>query len=210
MFEFTVDGNTASAAANRFRIVFKRSSVLPVTIVDVNAILQNNQVTINWTVENEINIEKYEVERSADGINFSALAKKQATGSGAAQYHYSINDLQPLEGYNYYRIKYTDQNGSVHYSIIVKVNNTNNIRPVISVYPNPIENNVINVQFTNCETGRYRARLMNEGGQLVYETNVTNNNSKVIITPSVQLAAGNYLLELSNASSTVTKKVIVK
>lgn len=209
-FDFTVDANSASAAANRFRIVFKHSTVLPVTIVSVNAVLQNKEALVNWTVANEMNIVKYEVERSADGINFSSIADKAATAAGAARYQYSINDKQPLSGYNYYRIKYFDANGEVKYSIIVKVNNSSNEKPAITVYPNPVENNIINVQFTNCETGKYNAKLVNEGGQLVYETTITNNNSKVAIAPTVHLAAGNYLLELSNASSTVTKKIMVK
>lgn len=208
--EFAVDGNTASSAANRFRIVFKRSAVLPVTIISVQAALQNKEVNVNWVVANETNIRWYEVERAADGINFSTIANKAAAGAGATKYQYSITDKDPLPGYNYYRIKYMDENGRIQYSSIVKVNNNSSINPVISVYPNPIENNNINVQFENCETGKYRARLMNAAGQLVYETMVTNNNSKLIISPSASLAAGSYLLELSNASATVTKKVIVK
>jgi len=208
--EFSVDGNTASSAANRFRIVFKRASVLPVTILSVNAVIQNKEVAVSWMVANEINIRNYEVERAADGVNFSAIGGQAAAGAGAAQYQYNLTDKQPLPGYNYYRIKYTDENGSIHYSIVVKVNNNSTTHPVISVYPNPIENNIINIQFANCETGKYRARLMNEAGQLVYETTVTNNNTKVIVNPTVKLAAGSYLLELNNTSSTVTKKVIVK
>jgi len=208
--EFTVDGNTASAAANRFRVVFKRSTVLPVTIVSVQAILQQTEVNVNWVVANELNIQKYEVERAADGIHFLTIGNKAAAGAGAAQYQYSSTDKQPLPGYNYYRIKYIDENGHIHYSTIVKVNNNSITHPVISVYPNPIENNLMNVQFVNCETGNYRARLLNAAGQLVYETTVTNNNTKVVIAPSVSLSAGSYLLELSNASATVTKKVLVK
>ncbi len=210
VFDFTVDANTASAVANRFRIVFKRSTVLPVTIVSVNAVMQNKEVLVNWTVANEINIVKYEVERSADGINFSSIGNKAATANGASQYQYSINDGEPLTGYNYYRIKYIDANGEMKYSIIVKVNNNSNEKPAITVYPNPVENNMINVQFINCEPGKYRAKLVNEAGQLVYETSITNNNSKAVITPAVHVASGNYLLELSNASSTVTKKIIMK
>ncbi len=208
-FEFTVDDNAASALSTRFRIVFKRAAVLPVTILSVKAMLQNSEVAVTWVVTNEINISKYEVERSSDGVTFSYIAVKDAAANGV-QMQYSITDKHPLKGYNYYRIKYIDENGSIHYSIIVKVDNNAILHPGITVYPNPIENNLINVQFTNCEKGTYRARLMNEAGQLLYETSIVNNNTKVVITPTVHLPAGSYLLELSNASSTVTKKIMVK
>jgi hypothetical protein len=208
--EFTVDGNAASAAANRFRIVFKRSSVLPVTIISVNATLRNKEVLVNWVVANEINIHRYEVERSADGIYFTSIAKTDAAAGGTLQYQYNVIDRQPLTGYNYYRIKYIDENGSVHYSIIVKVNYEINALPAVAVFPNPVQNNIINLQFVQCETGKYSVKLLNEAGQLVYETIITNTNSKLVIIPPVQLSAGNYLLELKNGSSTIIKKILVK
>lgn len=212
LFEFSIDANAASAAGNRFRIVFKQVALLPVTIVSVNAVLQDKAVAVNWIVENEINIAKYEVERSPDAIHFSSIAEKETGSGGTALYTYSISDNDPLKGYNYYRIKYTDETGSVHYSIIVKVKYDGTAHPVIAVYPNPIENNIINLQFTNCKEGKYKARLMSGSGQLTYETNITVNdgNSKVVITPPVHLAAGTYLLELSNAASTITQKIMVK
>lgn len=208
--EFTIDGNVASASSNRFKIVFKRANVLPVTIVSVNALQQNKEVLVSWVVANETNIVKYEVERSADGIHFFSIAEKAANNNGAAQHSYNISDQQPLNGYNYYRIKYIDQNGVVQYSIIVKVKSDEVSHPAITLYPNPIENNIINVQLINYETGKYRARVINEGGQLVYETIVVNNNIKMSIIPPMRLAMGSYTLELSNTSSVITKKIIVK
>lgn len=210
-FDFVVDANPASSAATRFRVVFKRAAVLPVTIVSVNAVLQNNEVAVSWTVENEINISQYEVERSADGINFTSVAVKDAAGN-TATHRYSITDKHPLKGYNYYRIKYIDETGKVQYSIIVKVNNAAAAQPLITVYPNPVTDNIIHIQFDNYATGKYKARLMNEAGQLVYETTVTisNSNDKTVIKPSVQLAAGSYLLELAGAAAVITKKIMVK
>lgn len=210
-FEFTIDANAASAAANRFRIVFKQVAVLPVTIVSVNAILQGNSVAVSWVVENEIDINKYEVERSADGIHFSSIAEKEAGSNGTVLYKYGIVDNHPIKGYNYYRIKYTGGTGDIHYSIVVKINYATTVSS-ITVFPNPVENNIINLWFTNCAAGKYRAQLLNGSGQLVYETNVTINdgNYKTVITPLVHLASGNYLLELNDGSSLISKKIMVK
>ena len=72
-YDFSVTGDAASAAANRFRIVFKSSAPLPVTFSGIAATEKTNGIAVEWNVENEINIASYDVERSADGRNFTKM-----------------------------------------------------------------------------------------------------------------------------------------
>jgi len=68
----------------------------------------------------------------------------------------------------------------------------------ISVYPNPIVNGSIQIQFSNQVAGVYEIRLMNSLGQLILSKVVTHNdgNSSEIITPAHKLAKGIYQLEI--------------
>ncbi|MEP7142743.1 MAG: hypothetical protein ABI707_07725, partial [Ferruginibacter sp.] len=68
-FDFAINGDAKSAATNRFRIVFKSSEAgpLPVTYSSIKAYQKGDNIAVEWTVENEINISKYEVEKSTDG-----------------------------------------------------------------------------------------------------------------------------------------------
>ena len=67
---FTIDANVASQDPNRFMVVFGPLSVAPVTFSSVKASQQNNNISVQWNVANEINIKEYDVQRSEDGNNF--------------------------------------------------------------------------------------------------------------------------------------------
>src|SRR6185437_9700202 len=71
--DFNVVNVAGSYAANRFRIVFSQLSTLPVTFTSVKAYLQNQNINVEWKVDNEQNIKQYEVEKSVDGNHFTNL-----------------------------------------------------------------------------------------------------------------------------------------
>ena len=133
-------GVAGSSAANRFRIVFKQpAGPLPVTFTNLKAYEKNGDIAVEWKVENESNMVEYEVEKSTDGNKFSKAATTPALNGAANQY--SWLDKNPVTGYNYYRIRSVDKNGKTSYTQVVKVNISTGI-PIISIYPNPIENGI--------------------------------------------------------------------
>ncbi len=207
--EFSIDANAGSAAANRFRIIFKRMTTLPVTILSLNAYLQNKYVQVNWEVESEINIGAYEVEKSVDGIHFTTMDTKAALNA-SIKHQYASTDKRPAAGYNFYRIKYIDKDGTEHYSNIVKVDAGNTTAPSINISPNPVHGNTIHLQFINCAAGIYHVRLLDASGKLLYEGNIENINAATAIHPAAYLPAAAYWLEISDGvKAPVTKKVMV-
>src|SRR5438067_13420333 len=54
---------------------------LPVTLVQWNVVLNNNDVVLNWTTTTEKNSSRFLVERSFNGINFSEIANLSAAGN---------------------------------------------------------------------------------------------------------------------------------
>ena len=82
----------------------------------------------------------------------------------------------------------------------------------INIFPNPVENNTIHLQFNNYAMGRYHVRLLSEASQVLSEGNVENlsYNGSASIRPPAHLPAANYLLEIIGESNKkITKKVIV-
>ena len=63
---FEVNSDSGSYRSDRFRIVFKMSSTLPVTFVDISAEKLEKDVKVKWKVSNEFNMNRYVVERSLD------------------------------------------------------------------------------------------------------------------------------------------------
>lgn len=127
-------------------------------------------------------------------------------------HQYAISDIQPLTGYNFYRIRYMDATGKTGYSNIVKVRITAAITSSINITPNPVVNNVIYLQLSNYPKGHFTITLMTENGQRVYETHIEHRqpSQSFLITPAVHLAAGAYFITLKNGNNQpVIKKIIV-
>jgi hypothetical protein len=207
-YEFVVNTDAASSAANRFRIVFKPSTTLPVNITSIKATQKDNNVIVDWTVENEVNIKEYQVQKSTDGSNFDGLNTVKANNSKA----YSSTDFTPVQGANYYRVMSIGDDGSKKYSniVVVKMGGRNSI---VSIYPNPIKGNTVNLQLQNIDKGDYEMQVINTWGQVLFSKLIQHNGGSA--TQSVQLpnnfAKGNYIMKLANQEKIIfTDKIIIE
>jgi Secretion system C-terminal sorting domain len=204
-YTFNIDGS-AAAAADRFKIVYRQVplSPVPVTFISVSANKMGAAVKVEWKVAGERNIQKYEIERSADGNVFGKVGTVSATGGNvSADITYNWLDATPLSGANFYRVKCTGTSGEVKYSYIVKVL-SGGVKPVFTIAPNPVENSVVNVQFKNQQEGRYTLRLLSTNGELIFTTVAEhaggNSNQQLNLPASV--ARGAYQLEIVSPDKT--------
>lgn len=165
---FSTNADPASYAINRFSIVFRSNIVLPVTIKTIKAYKLQKDIAVEWTTDNETNIKEYEVERSADGRNFSKINTTNATATNGGSAAYKFIDTDPFDANNYYRIRSIEQNGNNGYSDIVKISipvETN--IPAITIFPNPVTGKSISLNMVNIKKGNYTVQLFNILGQLV-------------------------------------------
>lgn len=211
-YSFTVTANVATKAADRFRIVFKPIIVLPVSFTNIKATLQNAKVTVEWGVSNQTNIKEYVVEKSLNSRQFAAIGSKSATGNNGSSQVYSFLDNTPAIGVSYYRIKSVDLSGAFKYTSIVKMVSGKKL-PTILVSPNPIEGNVINLQFGNQPSGRYSVKLISTTGQTVY-SNIRNHAggsaTQILELPST-VSGGAYQLEIiAPDNSRQVQKLLIK
>ena len=79
----------------------------------------------------------------------------------------------------------------------------------VTVYPNPIVENVFTITLPTFITGEVGVKLINTLGQKVYELK-TNAQNLIVIKPNQILANGMYLLQISNQGTTITKKIIIQ
>lgn len=192
---FDITADAATAVQDRFRIVIAPATVVPVTFTSVNAYEVNKDVVVEWTVQNEINIVSYGIERSLDGINFSNMAFANARGGNAV---YNVLDAYPATGYNYYRIRSMDNAGRIQYSQVVRVH-IGKGKPSIAVYPNPVTDNVVNVVLSNMEQGDYKATVYTAAGQLILVKQIIHpgGSSTQTIRLTERMAKGSYQLEVT-------------
>ena len=205
-YDFNVTANTASQGTNRFEIDFiNKEVILPVHFVSVNAIENKGVVTIKWKVANEVGIANYSVERSNDATHFTSIAQTNAFGIN----NYSIVDSTPLGNTIYYIIKAINNDGTTIYSNTTQL--TTNHLPLITitVFPNPVQDN-LNIYLGTNNTKTYKLRVVTMTGiEAISKEEVTANNSRITIAAN-NLAAGIYLLELTDAEGNKSMKRFVK
>ena len=195
IINFTVVPNTASALSDRFIIVFHQLQPVPVRITNIAAKRNSdNSISVDWKVQNEMNIGKYQLERSAEGRFFNAISFISPSNNNGGSANYNYIDQTALLSDNFYRIKAVDIDRQFCYSSIVKVGGIKNTS--ITVNPNPITDNKIQVFFNNASKGDYNIKLRNAIGQLICETNcfVSSENQRKSIFLNNKLASGIYKL----------------
>jgi dienelactone hydrolase len=112
----------------------RREIPLPVTFESFEVKKENNGVKLLWKVSEEINVSHYEIEKSANGRDFSRIGSVMAT----QQSIYTFMDAL-VSPNNYYRIKSVDADGKYKYSVVVKLNGrTGNI--ILKAFPVPATN----------------------------------------------------------------------
>lgn len=204
----SITPSSGSSAADRFSVIFVPANRLPVTFNSIDANKKNNDIEVKWKVESESDMQQYEIEKSTDAIVFEKVGTEQARNRNGTSYVWL--DTSPLTGFNYYRIKSVSRDGTKSYTKIVKVY-FGSISPEINIYPNPIVNNTIHLQFATDQTGVYSARLLNSLGQIIISKSIEHTESRKVekIQLNNKLERGIYHLEIikPNGKTEVIKVV---
>jgi endonuclease I len=182
-------------------------AALPVTIVLFSGKLVNGNVLLSWQTENPINFNRFEVERSFNGKDFSLIGIVQVNNNN----HYTYNDnLDNLRGRRvYYRLKQMDNDGSFKYSEVFSVHIPLNSK--FKIYPNPV-NNYLYVQKLGLITNdiTHYIELTDIAGKIVISTkmNYSSINNKATIALN-KIPNGSYLLRIRAGNEIFVEKIVV-
>jgi hypothetical protein len=113
--------NSIPLSGNGFFFKLNAGSPLPVEWGQLTAISEEHKVAVHWTTLSEINNDYFEIERSSDGLAWTVIGKETGFGQSNFAINYKYDDLSPLEGISYYRIRQTDFNGHSELSKVVAV-----------------------------------------------------------------------------------------
>ncbi len=193
---FTVNADAGSYASNRFKLIFKLNTVLPVSFTGIAATRNaDNTVTVSWNTENETGMQDYVVEQSLNGTAFTAIGNKMPLNTNAATV-YTFLDANASNAVNYYRIRSLSSNSVTKYSAIAKVHAVG-ADALVKVVPNPVTDGIIRLQAT-IPAGKYVARLYDTKGALVAEQSLMLVTGSMATINANALPAGLYELVLNN------------
>ena len=199
-YGFSINSDLSSQDSKRFHLLFKTlGGPLSVLLTKWNAYAKNNDILLEWQLENEINVVEYVIESSTDNIHFKIVAKLKPQNAG----EYNWLDVQPQPGNHFYRLEIIERNGQTTFSKIVKVAIENKI-PTLQIVPNPIINNIINLQFKNQPGGKFIISVFNTSGQLIFSDILIHVAGNVSHTIKINSKNENiYYLKISKPNGAV-------
>jgi hypothetical protein len=201
--------NTATATYSSFSPfrVEVNLSPMPVKFGDITATKVNGKVAVNWKVYNELGVAKYAVERSVEGLHYTAVGTVNASGSLS----YNFTDAVPSKGKNFYRLRSFDKDNAQYLSKAVVVD-FSSLTSTLSISPNPIVSGFFTVRFSNMKPGKVTVQVFNNSGQVVFNQPIDyngTNDSQLINLPST-LSKGVYQLVITDGLNTQKAPVVVQ
>jgi hypothetical protein len=165
-------------------------TVLPIRLLAFTGQRKENNILLNWQVDELGGFSHFELQKSIDGQNFSSIAN---IGSHLGQKEYEYIDTELVPGNNYYRLKLVDEDGSVRYSQIVMVVVPGQGR--IKVGPNPASSKLQIFNPGPALKDAY-AVLVNTAGQKLFPSVLTADEFQIQLDVSL-IPSGVYWLELN-------------
>ncbi len=185
------------------------SQILPVKLISFSGRLNGTKVDLNWVTANELNTKHFEVERGADGQNFTKLATVIAKGNSNTATSYDLVDPAPLKGVNYYRLKIVDFDGKFEYSQIVIIRIDAGMQLVTKVAPNPFTGK-IDVYLTLTHNTPVDFRFIDINGRMVFSKSVKGLKgfNWFTINDLDKLPSAPYMLHIKTDDATIVEKLI--
>lgn len=179
-------------------VLMVQGCVVPVSLISFDAAPAGKNVLLKWTVAQEINVSRYEVESGTDGLQYKFAGTVSATGSSA----YSFLHTSPAAGANYYRLKTIDLDGSFTYSDVRKVSFTSDNN--LSIYPNPAGSEVTVAATGIALSKAANIQVFSADGRLVMQKSTAALAQKETLNIS-RLTSGKYIIRISSESQILTK-----
>jgi|GEM_PF-5739820 len=197
-------GNGSSVDAYFDDLSLTSVKILPLELVSfITTTNDENEVIATWKTANEINTDRFELERSANGMLWEPVATVGAAGNSSTLKSYSTADRFPLPGQSFYRLVQYDKDGKFSVSKVntVKINGTSR---KVQVYPNPA---VSKITIQGSASSLNNLNIFNSTGQNVLpKTKLIKQNATTIHADISQLPAGIYFIRSNGGSTTFYKK----
>ncbi|QNL21736.1 T9SS type A sorting domain-containing protein [Hyphobacterium sp. CCMP332] len=161
---------------------------LPVSWVKVEVQNYEGSNIIQWITADEEFTSYFNIERSNDLISWVSIAQVDPNESG--NYNYLDNSFKT--GFNYYRVKHIETNGTENISTIVNVFNDKNQITSISLYPNPC---VSNINIKGLENTKVKVKIISLKGELFSPNSFQSIDGLTLDVRNLQ--NGNYVLMIS-------------
>ncbi len=177
--------------------------ILPLKLLSFDA-RKNGKITIlNWATVKEASLKKFEVQRSVNSTNFTTLGSVTAHGSVDNNSYQFIDNL-PHTSTVYYRIKMIDNDGSINYSTIRKVDKNTGLD--FAIYPNPVHI-LLTFKIESDSRRNVQVEVVGTEGKVLKMLNTLVNNGTTTYPFNIaKLNPGSYILRITTEDKIIIRK----
>jgi hypothetical protein len=191
---------TGMAGFSDFGIGSTDLNPLPISLLSFSGYKDGSRNQLRWTTSSEQNNSGFEVQRSADGINYMALGfvNSQAIGGNSTiQLNYAFTDNSVTGSRQYYRLRQIDLNSNSKFSNIVLIKGDKPVTLMIDgLFPNPAST-IVNVLIATPNKDKVTMLITDITGRTVIQqvVNVETGSSTIPVDIS-RLSNGTYMVKL--------------
>ncbi|MBL0181283.1 MAG: T9SS type A sorting domain-containing protein [Chitinophagaceae bacterium] len=204
----TVQKKTPAQLNRDWRFV---GTVLPVEFLQLTGVLQSGNVRLNWVVIATKEVDRFEVERSTDNVNYIKTGTVSDLVKLNEQQGFTFND--DVSNVNkeiiYYRIKVIGKAGEIQYSNVLVIR-MRQAKTLLTIMPNPARDNVMLIFFAEKDSD-IMIRLVDNLGQTVMtqRQKVLRGNNTLQLKNLDKYSAGVYVIQVLINDELVSQKLII-
>ncbi len=204
----TVQRSTLTQSDRDWRFI---GLVLPAQFLSFTGTQNNNKVLLNWIIIAEKEIDRFEIERSGNAVDFIKTATINGPVVLQVQQSFSVTDniINVNSNVIYYRLKVTGKSGAINYSNTISIKK-NTDKASISIMPNPVNQYLIIKIYADAAVETLVWLIDNAGKIILREQyKLVKGFNNIQFNQLDRYSNGFYELKIELNGKVTTKKIIL-
>lgn len=190
------------------------AQTLPVHLLSFNAVYNKNTDMANliWRIDNNTDLNRFELERSTDGRNFSVQGILFPSEGNSLSYQFPDNLSRVEENVIYYRLAMVEKNGEMKYSKIATIRKNISVATgSLQLAPNPAIATSSVKMIADAE-GIALVKLLDMSGKMVksFNTNVAEGVNAIQLNNLDKHQRGFYIVQVQMNNQTWSSRLILQ
>lgn len=186
-------------------------ALLPIEMISFTAEASGRDVLLTWITASEVNNAYFTVEKSINGVEFTAIGQVAGKGTSSSQSTYTMTDKNAGAGTVYYRLKQTDFDNRSAWSdpIAVRIETITTLS--MTAYPNPVmAGQTLKLRAGGASVNeKISISIFDAAGKLVMTGQPVVGSGGIVDLGMVSLPAGLYYIHGTGGQGQTREKLVV-
>lgn len=184
---------------------------LPVQLLAWDASCDGAAVKLGWTTASEQDNDFFTIERSRNGVEWTAIGTVPGAGNSSYAISYSWTDDGGVTGLAYYRLRQTDFNGTSKVSEVITTNCGKGVHntEIVNAWDDGSD---VNVVVSSTADGLYDVVLMDVQGKImgIRPLQAIQAGLTTLRISKQGIATGIYVVQLRNSKDQMSRRVHIQ